>query len=77
MFTNATEIISAKVGDDKTEGGEEKDYLISFAEDGNCYVNMKFVTDYISADYKLFKAKKKCPAIISLNYKINFTLFLI
>ncbi len=69
MFTNAKEIITSKVDDNKLENGDEKDYQISFVEDGNCYINMKFVTDYISADYKLFKAQKKCPAIISLNYK--------
>ena len=69
MFTNATEVITTAAGTNMVKGGEEKTYQISFVENGNCYVNMEFVTDCISADYKLFPAKKKCPAIISLNYK--------
>ena len=69
MFTNATEVVTTKAGTSEVINDDEKDYLISFVEKGNCYVNMEFVTDCISADYKLFKAKKKCPAIISLNYK--------
>ena len=69
MFTNATDIIKSKVGKNKIIDGEELDYQISFVDKGNCYINLKFVTDNISAEYKLFKAKKKCPAIISLNYK--------
>ncbi len=69
MFTNATEIISSKVGASKTDNGETLDYQISFVENGNCYVNMKFVEDNTGIEYKLFKAQKKCPAIISLNYK--------
>ena len=69
MFTNATGVVASKVGESKTMNGAKVDYQISFVENNNCYINMKFVTDNISADYKLFKAKKKCPAIISLNYK--------
>lgn len=69
MFTNATEVITSEVGKNGLTNGEEKDYQISFVEKGKCYVNMDFVTDCISAEYKLFEAKKKCPAIISLNYK--------
>ena len=69
MFTNATEVITSEVGKNGLTNGEEKDYQISFVEDGKCYVNMDFVTDCISAEYKLFEPKKKCPAIISLNYK--------
>ena len=69
MFTNATEVITSEVGKNALTNGEEKDYQISFVENGKCYVNMDFVTDCISAEYKLFEAKKKCPAIISLNYK--------
>ena len=69
MFTNATEVITSEVGKNGLKNGEEKDYQISFVENGKCYVNMDFVTDCISAEYKLFEAKKKCPAIISLNYK--------
>ena len=69
MFTNATKVVASKVGTNKIKNGEEKDYQISFVEDGDCYINMKFVEDNISCEYKLFKAKKKCPAIISLNYK--------
>ncbi len=69
MFTNATKVIASKVGTNKMENDEQKDYQISFVEDGDCYINMKFVEDNISCECKLFKAKKKCPAIISLNYK--------
>ncbi len=69
MFTNAKDIIISKVGESKTEDGETKDYQISFVEDNNCYINMEFVSDYTSVEYKLFEAKKKCPTIISLNYK--------
>ena len=69
MFTNATETVMADVGKSALTNGEEKDYQISFVENGKCYVNMDFVTDCISAEYKLFESKKKCPAIISLNYK--------
>ena len=69
MFTNATDIIMARIGKSEFKNGEKKNYQISFSENGYCYINMKFVTDFISADYKLFKAKKKRPAIISLNYK--------
>ncbi len=69
MFTNATEVITSEVGKNALTNGEEKDYQISFVENGKCYVNMDFVTDCISAEYKLFEPKKKCPAIISLNYK--------
>ena len=69
MFTNATETVMADVGKSALTNGEEKDYQISFIENGKCYVNMDFVIDCISADYKLFDATKKCPAIISLNYK--------
>lgn len=69
MFTNATDVVVSEVGADKLINGEEKNYQISFVENDSCYVNLEFVTDYISAEYKLYKAKKKCPAIISLNYK--------
>ncbi|MBP5772844.1 MAG: hypothetical protein J6W35_02105 [Eubacterium sp.] len=69
MFTNATEVITSDVGKSELKNGESKDYQISFVENGKCYVNMEFVTDCISADYKLFEGTKKCPAIISLNYK--------
>lgn len=73
MFTNATEVITSEVGADKTLNGETKEYQISFKENENCYINAKFVQDCIGADYKLFPAKKKCPAIISLNYKSGKT----
>ncbi len=69
MFTNATDTFTARTGKSELKSGEKKDYQISFVENGKCYLNMKFVTEYISADYKLYEAKNKCPAIISLNYK--------
>ena len=73
IFTNATDEIVSEVGASELENGDEVGYQISFFEKDNCYINMKFVTDHISADYKLFKAQKKCPAIISLNYKTGKT----
>ena len=47
---------------------ENTDYVISFMDGKNCYVNVKFVKKYVDFDYKVVKAEGKSPARIVLKY---------
>lgn len=70
LFTNATAIYETKVGGYVVSGPEEEtvDYEISFVENDNCYVNVKFAAKFIDMDCKVTKAGEETPAIISLKY---------
>lgn len=70
LFTNATTIYKAEIGSSVVYGTseEEVDYEISFVENKNCYVNIKYIAKFIDMDYKVTKAGEETPAIISLKY---------
>ena len=68
MFTDATKTYKTKIGGKTINETENTDYVISFMDGKNCYVNVKFVKKYVDFDYKVVKAEGKSPARIVLKY---------
>ena len=65
MFTNASEIYESAVGSDSING-EPVDFMTSFTDGGNCYLNLKFVRKYIDFDYKYVKEQDSLPGRVSI-----------
>ncbi len=70
LFTNATTVYETKVGESTINGPEteEVDYVISLEENGNCYVNMKFIMKFIDMDYHITEKEDDAPDIICMTY---------
>lgn len=71
LFTDAKSITTVKVGS-KEIIGETTDiaeYKIAFNDKKKCYVNLKFVQEFIGINYKVIKGTDTRPTIVSLDYK--------
>ena len=72
LFTDATTDCEYEVGGRLAPKDGRPAFTTSFVEDGKCYVNMKLLDGHVECDHKLIKAKKKCPAILSLSYNTEY-----
>ena len=72
LFTDATTDWEYEVGGRLAPKDGRPAFTTSFVEDGKCYVNMKLLDGHVECDHKLIKAKKKCPAILSLSYNTEY-----
>lgn len=67
MFTDATKTYKTKIGGKTINETENTDYVISFMDGKNCYVNVKFVKKYVDFDYKVVKAEENLLQELFLN----------
>ncbi len=72
LFTDATTDWEYEVGGSLAPKDGRPAFTTSFVEDEKCYVNMKLLDGLVECDHKLIKAKKKCPAILSLSYNTEY-----
>lgn len=70
MFTNASQIYTTKVGSSDITGekNETVAYVISIVDNGQCYINMRFVAKFVDLDYTVTKKNGETPARVSLTY---------
>lgn len=67
MFTSATTIYEAEI-EDTYVNQEDLGYVIAYEDEGNCYINTKFIGRYIDYNCETIDANDDAPVIISVDY---------
>ena len=73
LFTDATHVYTTKAGESEiiSDDTETVDYVISFVENKQCYVNMNFVKKFHDMDFSVSPKEDKVPARVFLQYSLD------